>query len=285
VDRELPKPGSDELKQLVTDEEPRVIYEYLYERRDDPPTMLEVREHIASVYGEPHSQTDRRVRGLRDVYLLDVRTERAEGQRDPVYRLAGFRKVSGEGRKGINARERAEILTRYGSRCAMCGKTPKDDGVKLVIDHIVPLDWLDTDDPNNPENLQPLCEECNSGKKAHYSSFDEYADAIKAAMSHADAHTRIGELMKALEGQPVPSELIAIVAKDTNAGDYLKRLRELRYPVIGWVIKTSKKKVGRRTRSYYTLMSWKPYPTEGAKAAVAKYERERARSKAARDNS
>lgn len=275
MERELPTPGSAELCSLIPDEEPRLVYEFLYERRDNPPTMVEIRAHVASILGRHHSQTDRRKRDLSDKYLLDVRTERCKGKRDPVYRLVGFRKSGGSGRKGINARERAEVLTRYGSRCAMCGKTPAEDQVRLVIDHIVPLDWLATDDPNNPENLQPLCEECNSGKKAHYSSFDQYAEAIKAAMSHSDAHTRIGELLKAMEGQPVPSALIAIVAKDTNAGDYLKRLRELRYPVIGWTIKTSKKKEGRRTRSYYTLVSWKPYPAEGAKAAVARYERDR----------
>lgn len=275
MDEALPKPGSGELRQLIGDEESRVIYELLYARHDEPPTMVEIREHVAALCGSAHAQTDRRVRGLRDVYLLDVQTARVAGTRDPVYRLVGFRKTDGEGRRTINARERAEVLIRYGARCAMCGKTPRGDQVKLVIDHIVPLDWLDTDDPNNPENLQPLCEECNSGKKAHYSSFNQYADAIKQAMSHADAHTRIGELLKSLQGQPVPSELVAIVAKETNAGDYLKRLRELRYPVIGWVITSGKRKEGHRTRSYYTLVSWKPYPPEGAKAAVARYERAR----------
>lgn len=275
---ELPKPGSEALNRLVTDEEPRVIYEFLYSRMDNPPTMVEIRNHITSVYGEPHSQTDRRVRGLRDVYLLDVRTERVKGQRDPVYRLAGFRKLGGEGRKQLNARQRAEVLTRYSSRCAMCGKTPREDGVKLVIDHIVPLDWLDSDDPNSPENLQPLCEECNSGKKAHYSSFDVYADAIKLAMAHADAHTRIGELLKAMEGEPVPSELIAIVAKDSNAGDYKKRLRELRY-ILGWDIRATKQKVGKRTHSYYACYAWYPYPPHGAKAAVAEHERKRKRAR------
>lgn len=280
--RELPKPGSAELKKLVGDQKTRAIYELLYDRRDSPPTMVEIRQHSVALFGEIDSQTDRRLRSLRDVSLLEVRTERVKGS-DPVYRLVGFAANQGEGRKAINNRERAEILTRYGSRCAMCGKTPKEDGVKLVIDHIVPLAWMDSDDPNSPDNLQPLCEQCNSGKKAYYAGFNIYSDAIKSSMSHSDAHTRIGELLKALQGKPVPSELIAIVAKDTNAGDYLKRLRELRYPVIGWEITVSRRKEGRRSRSYYTLVSWKPYPPEGAKAAVARYERERARTKARSD--
>jgi hypothetical protein len=95
----------------------------------------------------------------------------------------------------------------------MCGKTPREDAVKLVIDHVMPLDWGGT---NDPENLQPLCVECNSGKKAHYSGFDEYSDAIKSAISRDVVHERIGELLKALEGQPVPVELITIVAREEN---------------------------------------------------------------------
>jgi len=276
---ELPKPRTPELVTLIPDEEARIVYEYLYQRRNDPPTMVEVRDHITAHYGEAHSQTDRRLRDLRDKYLIAVRTDYVKG-RGHVYRLLGMLPdaANREGRLSINKRERAEVLTRYHSRCAMCGKNPTEDGVKLVIDHIVPLDW--GGQPKDPENLQPLCEDCNLGKKAHYSSFNQYADAIRHAMSLGDAHTRIGELLRAMQGEAVPSELIGVVAREENAGDFKKRLRELRY-ILGWDIKATKKKVGKRTHSYYTCNSWQPYPPEGAKATVAKYEAARRKRKAA----
>jgi hypothetical protein len=83
VGRELPEPNTPQLDILIADDEPKVIYEYLYRRRSDPPTMIEVREHVASLYGSAHSQTDRRLRDLRDKYRLDVRTERAPARLTP----------------------------------------------------------------------------------------------------------------------------------------------------------------------------------------------------------
>jgi len=232
--------------------------------------MTEIRQHVADYYGEPHSQTDKRKRELRTNHQLDVRAEYDKTKKEYVHHLVGFLPDADSrvGRTTLNKRQRAEVLIRYHSRCQQCGKTPSEDAVKLVIDHIVPLEWGGT---NDPENLQPLCTDCNEGKKDLYSSFNEYADAISKAMSLDDAHTRIGELLKAMQGKEVPTELIAIVAREENAGDYLKRLRELRY-ILNWDIKNKQHKVGKRTHSYYVCYTWQPYPPEGAKAAVANHE-------------
>ena len=54
------------------------------------------------------------------------------------------------------------VLLKHGGHCAACGRS-KNDGVAIHVDHIKPLrkNWnLRLD----PENLQPLCEECNHGK-------------------------------------------------------------------------------------------------------------------------
>jgi 5-methylcytosine-specific restriction endonuclease McrA len=57
---------------------------------------------------------------------------------------------------------RYKILLRGGGKCQLCGRTAHD-GVKLHVDHIIPLsrDWSRRLDPNN---LQILCEDCNIGK-------------------------------------------------------------------------------------------------------------------------
>jgi hypothetical protein len=66
---------------------------------------------------------------------------------------------SNELRKGISLKKRYLVLKRGNFRCAMCGKTAKDD--LLVIDHIKPV----TDNGDNDiDNLQVLCRECNHGK-------------------------------------------------------------------------------------------------------------------------
>ncbi|WP_232285305.1 HNH endonuclease [Saccharomonospora xinjiangensis] len=187
--RPLPLPDSPELDVLPT-ESHRLLYAYLFERRDDPPTMREIRAYLAERLGEAPAQTDRRVRDLRDHF--DVPAVRLGA--DYRYRLTGWSKVKKAGsRKGVSKRVRAEVLAPQ--RCAQCGRQPLEHGVVLVVDHKVPREWGGADDI---ENLQPLCEDCNSGKKAFYATYDEYAEEIAAASLHPEPHGRIGGATKSL---------------------------------------------------------------------------------------
>jgi len=77
----------------------------------------------------------------------------------------------------------------------MCGETVARHGITLVVDHKKPREWGGT---NDVENLWAICERCNSGKKAYFSSLDVNAEIMKAAMSHDSVHVRIGELLKAV---------------------------------------------------------------------------------------
>jgi hypothetical protein len=273
--RELPLPGSPELLALVQGEMAE-IYAFLYNRRNDPPTMVEIEEHITQIYGAAHAQTGRRLRrggGLRDHFDIPRPTPGADGRFR--FRLVGWRqgpKVTR--RRGLSPRIEAEVYSNYRQCCAMCGRSPNHDGVRLVIDHKLPVAWGGT---SEVDNLQPLCEEHNRGKQAFFSSFDEYAPAIRAATVNADIYVRIGELLKALAGKPVPVELVEVIAGETNRGDPTKRLRELR--PLGWRIRVVKKKQGRRTRSYYILEHWEPWPKEGPAAVIQALERDRRRRK------
>jgi len=58
-------------------------------------------------------------------------------------------------------RQRFAIFDRDGYACRYCGRTVKDDNIKLVIDHIIPRKEWGTDDI---DNLITACEECNTGK-------------------------------------------------------------------------------------------------------------------------
>ena len=59
---------------------------------------------------------------------------------------------------------RQDILKRDGFRCVICGRTA-NDGVKLHVDHIIPIA---KGGKTVKENLRTLCEECNWGKRDKY---------------------------------------------------------------------------------------------------------------------
>lgn len=77
-------------------------------------------------------------------------------------------KTQRETRKGQIEHERSlmtsamryEILKRDNYRCQICGSTAQD-GVKLHIDHIIPVS---KGGKTVPENLRVLCDRCNLGK-------------------------------------------------------------------------------------------------------------------------
>lgn len=55
---------------------------------------------------------------------------------------------------------RYSILKRDGFRCKICGRSA-EDGVKLHVDHIIPVS---KGGRTTPDNLRTLCEQCNMGK-------------------------------------------------------------------------------------------------------------------------
>jgi hypothetical protein len=166
--------------------------------------MVELRMFARDALGEDQSQIDRRVRELRRFF--DILAEHHGS--DYRYVLRGWsptRPTAAE--DAISLRRRAEVL-RPG-RCAQCGHTPLEDGVKLVVDHKIPQSWGGN---NEPENLQPLCEDCNAGKRDYFASFEAHADKIRAAISFDEPQKRIGELLRAFDGEWVRTDLLSIVA-------------------------------------------------------------------------
>lgn len=74
------------------------------------------------------------------------------------------------------------------------------------------------------------------------------------------------------------------IVPERNRGDYKKRVRELRF-VLGWDIELKKRRDPNSEKylSLYVCHSWKPWPPEGARAAVMAYEKRRLRTKATPD--
>lgn len=167
----------------------------------------------------------------------------------------------------LGIRIRAEVLAKANGRCSMCGRSVSGDGIKLHVDHMIPRDW---GGPTELENLWALCEDCNQGKKAHFASLKIDSEIMRAVMANQSVHMRIGELLRAMNGAPVPSFLIDFVA---NQHDWRKRLRELRY--LGWEIEVvQERRAGRRAEVSYRLVTSRPWPEEPTKT-IRIYERNR----------
>ena len=82
------------------------------------------------------------------------------------------RRLEYQDRRMANAAEHAkvtrairyDVLRRDNFRCVRCGRG-KEDGVKLHVDHIVPVS---RGGKSVMDNLQTLCEDCNYGKGNKY---------------------------------------------------------------------------------------------------------------------
>ncbi len=195
----------------------------------------------------------------------------ADGESRYVLRGWSPTRPSGAG-VAISPRRRAEVLAPQ--RCAQCGRTPPGDHVKLVGDRKVPLSW---GGDNEPENLQPLCEECHAGKRDYFGSFEAHAEQIRAAIGYDEPQRRIGELLKAFGGGWVRSDLLGIVASAGNfQDDWQRRLRDLRF--LGWDYQHQKRyDEGARVWTYYRLTRSADWPENISQAIRAEEAKRKAR--------
>lgn len=128
-------------------------------------------------------------------------------------------------RCNVDAKTRYRVLHRDHSKCRRCGRGI-DDGKKLVIDHIVPVEW---GGPTTDDNLWTLCEECNLGKKAWQSDAD--AGAMRAVLAETSAKGRLLAYLRFKVGQLCTMSELQIVS---GISEYARRIRELR--AEGWDI-------------------------------------------------
>lgn len=217
---------------------------------------------------DEQAQLDRRRRDLRKWFILEKR----QVGTNSVYIIKGERSEPALERN-INIRVRAAVLGRAHGRCQMCGRTIKQHGIELVVDHKIPVDWGGS---NDEDNLWALCVDCNAGKKAYFASQDQ--GLMRGVMHHKSVHVRIGELLKRNLGKPVPSPVIELAA---GQEDWKKRTRELRY--LGWEIGATRRKLeSGKVESYYTLHKFTPWPDDPS-GWIRNFERDRANENATTD--
>jgi 5-methylcytosine-specific restriction endonuclease McrA len=122
-------------------------------------------------------------------------------------------------RKNIDAKLRYAVLHRDNSRCQRCGRG-LEDGVKLVIDHKIPVDM---GGETTLDNLWTLCTNCNGGKQSFFS--DEDAELIKEINGMSSAYKKLKRYF-----ETNPNVLIDPVKLGVIAGvrDWERTLRKVR---------------------------------------------------------
>ena len=118
-------------------------------------------------------------------------------------------------------------------------------------------------------NLWAICEECNAVKKTYLNS--GAAAWMRDVMRLKSVHLRLGETLVAFKGEPVPAQMMHVIA---NQDDWKKRVRELRY--LGWEVSVfNPKRHNGRVSTFYKLVKSAPWHDDPT-GVIRQYERERA---------
>jgi 5-methylcytosine-specific restriction endonuclease McrA len=223
-------------------------------------TIHEIREKLPADIG-PQEQLDRRIRDLRSHYDIPWKGGKY------IYKGERAAPLDNE---GISRKLRAVALNAAHGRCQMCGKTVVEDGIKLEVDHKIPRTWGGL---TVEENLWAICHECNNGKRDHFSSFDP--EEMKQIVKFDSVYERIAYVLHKNMHKPVPSWFLEFVANiEDFQEDWQKRLRELRYPPIGYEIAATRtKSPSGKWIAAYQLDKWNALPPNH-KFLIKEYERQ-----------
>ena len=141
--------------QLSFDKYKALETEIYYENLLCPPLSFEVRCKV--FYSSPQGRSCveyEHIYGRSEISrcLNDIRFEEKEKNSEENRRK--------EERNKMKLGLRYDIMKRDGFRCVLCGRSASD-GIKLHVDHIVPVS---RGGKTEESNLRTLCEECNLGK-------------------------------------------------------------------------------------------------------------------------
>jgi 5-methylcytosine-specific restriction endonuclease McrA len=103
---------------------------------------------------------DRRTRELRDQLGCDIETEHVAGEHS--YRLRSDKLNDANPRLYLSASEKGTLFKYYNFKCQICGKLLPAGVRGLQADHKVPLIRGGS---HQFTNWQPVCNECNVGKR------------------------------------------------------------------------------------------------------------------------
>lgn len=172
------------IKQASDNEKSRILFEA--EQNKLPPyTVKDLYDRLSVLYCETEREMTKTVEDLirpvvpefHLVFHYVSPAGRSSYEREAVFsvhemidllkemkRAAESRTAAQVQRNLVSDSLRYDVMKRDGFRCVLCGRDASD-GVKLHVDHIIPVSkgGLST-----MENLRTLCEDCNRGKRDKY---------------------------------------------------------------------------------------------------------------------
>lgn len=148
----------------------------------------------------------------------------------------------------ISTKLKSLVMIRDNSTCQMCGKTVKDDHIRVHIDHIVPLSW---GGKTELDNLQVLCSNCNEGKKNYVES--ENPDLMAEVSKGKNAEERLRIYFEYYKNVPVDVDRLAVVARTREWTRALRYVRADYDMNIEYVPKNNKKNIEREYYIYHLV--------------------------------
>jgi hypothetical protein len=137
------------------------------------------------------------------------------------YILRSAKKRKGVVREPINMKTRVMVFSKDGYRCVFCGRNPREDNIKLVIDHVTPVEYRGT---NDILNLQTLCTDCNSGKK-HFLK-DESPEVVTKVFAAKSDKGRLRAYFEGHLDEEIPVSRLKMFVKGEEWKRALRFLRE-----------------------------------------------------------
>lgn len=149
------------------------------------------------------------------------------------YEITKINKYKGTTKRaGLSEKDKFRIRNRDGHRCQACGNGI-NDGIKLVVDHRIPVDC---GGGHNDENLWTLCESCNGGKQAFFKD-DLDAKVMKKVFAEKSGIQKLKVLFEEAPGKKfAPSKLQGI----SGIRDWTRTVRTIKEkycPNLKWVSK------------------------------------------------
>lgn len=123
-------------------------------------------------------------------------------------------------RSGLTSKDLYRIRNRDGHRCQSCGKGV-NDGVKLHVDHKVPLEWGGN---NTDDNLWTLCSSCNQAKKSFFKD-DFDPEVMKLVYAETSGYQKLRVLF---ENSPNVKFTPSILQGIAGIRDWTRTIRDIR---------------------------------------------------------
>lgn len=128
--------------------------------------------------------------------------------------------ISEKKRDPINQKLRYAVLHRDNSTCQRCGKTV-NDGIKLHVDHKIPVDM---GGKTVIDNLWTLCNECNLGKKNFFS--DDESSIMKEISELSSGSKKLKRYFELCPNKVIEPTKLQIVSGGLR--DWERALRKIR---------------------------------------------------------